>query len=488
MPSLRKLFRRGFLLFFVIIAVGTVSAVIIRTRSRPTTYHVSRTGSNAGGSSWAEAWNELDQIDWDAIQPGDTILVDGGPTECSYPVKVTDQSNTPHSSSGDDCGMVYQSTLTVSKSGEPGNPITIRLADESGRNGTVRIFGGRSTPLPYCGQLGYVAQSARERGIYICGESYVRIDGLHWSGIMIYGHGLHGIWLHRCDQHDITIRNVEVFDNGVGRAGGPDQQGIYPVGDNLAFERVIVHDNGQDAFQTGYQMAVNNFMLKRSWLYNQRPHPTEEDEPFNYCTHSDGIQIYGGGDLYGLAVEDSIIGPGFAQGLILGDYGDNHDATVHNVTIRNTLIVHHHGASSNAGLLVKYEPDSNSLPTGYEIDHVTVVRDANTCERPEDCPSATWHSMYVHGSGHQVTGSIFVGGTYLEVEGDRAASHNFNWQVEDGSDIATEADPMFVDDEFRGVGRGFADFDFSLQPGSPAYGAGSSISSVAQLLTQPDPD
>src|SRR4051812_16823759 len=80
------------------------------------TYYVSKTGNNANGTSWATAWNELSQINWNVIQPGDTILIDGGASQ-----------------------MVYASTLTVGKSGGAGAPITIRMAPDAGRNGKVVI-------------------------------------------------------------------------------------------------------------------------------------------------------------------------------------------------------------------------------------------------------------------------------------------------------------------------------------------------------------
>ena len=43
-------------------------------------YYVSKLGSNLDGESWASAWNELDQINWQMVQPGDAILIDGGDT------------------------------------------------------------------------------------------------------------------------------------------------------------------------------------------------------------------------------------------------------------------------------------------------------------------------------------------------------------------------------------------------------------------------
>lgn len=44
-----------------------------------TTHYVSSaaTGDNTG-ESWADAWEELDQINWSQVEPSDLILLDGG--------------------------------------------------------------------------------------------------------------------------------------------------------------------------------------------------------------------------------------------------------------------------------------------------------------------------------------------------------------------------------------------------------------------------
>ena len=97
------------------------------------TFYVSKLGNNSDGLSWASAWNELDQIDWSIIQPGHTILIDGGSSE-----------------------MVYTTILAPTASGEAGKPVTIKMAQETGRDGKVVIFGGRATQLPYCGQTNYI--------------------------------------------------------------------------------------------------------------------------------------------------------------------------------------------------------------------------------------------------------------------------------------------------------------------------------------------
>jgi len=41
-------------------------------------WYVSRFSRNQDGKTWATAWNEMDQINWDVIQPGDTIVIGEG--------------------------------------------------------------------------------------------------------------------------------------------------------------------------------------------------------------------------------------------------------------------------------------------------------------------------------------------------------------------------------------------------------------------------
>lgn len=443
----------------------------IRRAKAATVWFVSKNGNNTDGRSWLTAWNELDRINWSIVQSGDTILIDGGGTPCAYPTNVTGNSNTPRSSSGGSCGMIYQSTLTPGKSG-----VSIHLAPESGRNGSIIIFGGRSIPLPYCGQSGYTwdPSSVRQDGINLGSVSQIVIDGTKWSGIIIYGTKNTGINLSNSSS-DITIRNVEIYDNGSVRSdGNPDQQGVEPQGTRITFERAIVHDNGQDAFQSGG--TIQDFTIRQSWLYNQRPHPTQSNEPFNYCRHSDGIQIYAGGEQYGLTIENSIFGPGFMQSLLLGGYSySGGSGAIHNVSLRNTLIVHHHGSSANAGL---YTHEGASSPaTNYMLDRVTIVRD----------PGDQWWNTKIDGSGHKITNSIFYGGYYLKVQGNPTVSNNCYWQLQDQTGIGVNADPMFFDNNFSGVGAGFADFDFTPRS-STCSNKGSSIRTVAQLLGfQPTP-
>src|SRR5205085_1078315 len=121
--------RRPALVVAMLILLAGYAVLPLRTHriyAAGTTYYVSRAGTNGDGLSWTTAWSNLDTINWAVIQPGDTIVIDGGATPCASPY---DFSTTRP---GVSCGMLYNSTLTVGTSGTATAPVTIRLATDSG--------------------------------------------------------------------------------------------------------------------------------------------------------------------------------------------------------------------------------------------------------------------------------------------------------------------------------------------------------------------
>jgi hypothetical protein len=413
---------------------------------KPSIYYVSRSGNNQDGKTWATAWNDLDQIDWNVIKPGDTILLDGGQSQ-----------------------MVYGSTLSVKKSGTPEAPIYIQLSGEPDRNGRAVIFGGRSTPLPYCGQTSYAyqTQGVREDGIYLDGVSWIVIDGLKWRGITIYGNNRDGIRLHH-NPSDISISNVEIYDNGwaskYNNQWEPDGPGVDFTGTNIKFTRMIIHDNGQDAFQSAG--GNHNFTLRQSWLYNLRTNNTGE-KTFNWCQHSDGIQIYDGGTQSGFFIEESIFGPGFMQGVILGQSttSTGQSATINNVTFRNDVF-----SKAERNNMMGY-PTIHSQ--GWVIDHVTIYS--------PKISGTTVSSIFLEGSGHTVTNTIVHSGNIYLPDGLAYKSGNCPWSTT-GYSLGTPTNPLFISISTNPLSLD----NYALKPGSPCVGKGSSITSVDQLLHLPN--
>jgi hypothetical protein len=417
------------------------------------TFYVSKLGNNGDGFSWETAWNELDQIDWSIIQPGHTILIDGGSTE-----------------------MVYTTTLEPTASGTPGQPVTIKLAEEAGRDGKVIIFGGRSTPLPYCGQTEYVNQTnnVRKYGIELNDVSWLVVDGTKWRGITIYGHSRNGMRYY-FNTSNITTRYVEIYDNGWADLDNgewqPDSAGVRIGGPYHLFERVIIHDNGHDAIQSATGSVDNknnnnlgNLTIRQSWLYNGRPHPTEP-RSFNYCGHADGLQIYNGGIVSNITFEESIIGPGLTNGVILGQTltESGAQAVVNNVTFSNVLFMK---ADDNS--ILAY---TGTSPTGWTLDYVTA-----------DCSITSGHCVRLPGSNNAVTNSIFVGSRLRFTDGLDIDSNNCRWNTTD-FELGIEANPQFVSVDDSDP---FSLDDYTLSDGSPCSGRGSSITSVTQLLSLTD--
>jgi hypothetical protein len=64
------------IIFLAILSLGILG---LAKSSWGTDWYVKKgaTGSN-NGTSWADAWNEMDQIDWLPVNPGDTIWLAGG--------------------------------------------------------------------------------------------------------------------------------------------------------------------------------------------------------------------------------------------------------------------------------------------------------------------------------------------------------------------------------------------------------------------------
>jgi len=159
---------------------STTTTSTTTTTAPPTTsaWYVSKSAPAGGdGKSWATAWNELNAINWSVVQSGGTIYLDGGATSCGSNY----QFNTTRP--GVSCGMMYTTTLTPARSG-----VTIRRSTEAGHNGTVVLYGGRPTALPYCHQSSYSPGGTGAAALVNIGAvSGITLDGVTRSGIMGYG-------------------------------------------------------------------------------------------------------------------------------------------------------------------------------------------------------------------------------------------------------------------------------------------------------------
>jgi hypothetical protein len=456
------------------VAIFFFFATVIQANAA--TFYVSKSGNNQNGQSWGSAWNELNQINWSAVNPGDTIFLDGGASS-----------------------MTYTTTLAPSKSGTSGNPITIRLSSEAERNGRAIIHGGRQAPLPECGQRTYNPYANESQvnqlreGIKFENVSYVVVDGGKWEGIEITRNE-NGVRYYDNTSHT-TLRNLRIHDNGsvfqdndgsVSDLWYSSSPGIRVEGTHHTFERLHIHDNGQDNIQSGGGLQqLTHLTIKESWLHNQRVHsgidngPSGDsgdelgapqkgpsyngfDESFNWCTHSDAVQVFdsGSSNASNFLFENTIFGPGHTNTLILGDTSGG-GATITDLTMRNVLIVK--GADNNIN-----GKDGPSNHRNWNLQNITVYS-----------PNTKSNGIRLFGNNHHISNTIFQGANAFFESNLATDTGNCVYDMSGDSFGSINDEPLFTSVS----SDPFSLDDYSLRAGSPCAGKGSSLTSVSQLLS-----
>jgi len=119
--------------------------------------------ANGNGQSWNTAWKSFTNIQWSFINPGDTLYISGGTTSKNY-----------------------NEQLEIAKSGSAGNPITIKIGQETGHNGLVIINRGGVVNTS-----GIIINA--QHHIVISGQyaddstPRLRVTGTYYSGLEISG-------------------------------------------------------------------------------------------------------------------------------------------------------------------------------------------------------------------------------------------------------------------------------------------------------------
>jgi hypothetical protein len=458
---------------------GLAAATAV-AQSTVNVWYVSPGGNNTTGNSWATAWADTADIEWGSVSAGDYIYLDGGTTTSTVsPYDFNSGSPQP----GVNVGQNY-SPFTVSTSG-----VNILRSRASGHNGTVVIFGGRDTPLPYAGQASYSPTGPNPTGatlgIDCSGVTGVTIDGQDRSGIIICG--CQGGLKPGTDGGN-TFRNLELFDNGyptttnftngTGLPGGgtynSDGDNILLAGGNT-FDRCLVHDGGQDEFHSdasGTASDASGTVIKNCWMGAMRASPFYNWEPFNDLqaagwggtggtTHADCVQIFYPADtMSGMTVDHCVFGPGTNQGLFPADPN-----SFNNVTVSNCLFL---GAVSNQISVV--EPAS-----GWVIENCTIFG-------PVD-------AYVITGNGNSVMTNVIKEGGTCSSTGMTwtGSSGNVWWQGTALPSGAVNANPAFVNAPATGTNPPLATlFTANLTPTGTYAGYGSPIGSVAALLSYID--
>ncbi len=159
---------------------------------------------NNDGSSWQNAWNSLNSINWNQVNSGDVIYVSTG---------------------------VYYETLNI-----PGGTsgVTIRKGIDSGHNGTVVIDGqqsrgsciimdGSNNPIDSITLIGFEITGSTGSGIATNAESTGRVSNITMDSLYVHDNMARGIYLNgyynEANNYNFVIKN-SVFKAFAASGGG----------------------------------------------------------------------------------------------------------------------------------------------------------------------------------------------------------------------------------------------------------------------------
>jgi len=309
----------------------------------------------------ASDFNELNAIDWSLIDPGDIVRLKDGDT--------------------------FNTQLTITTvGGTAAAPITI--------TGNATIDGGRTAPMPVCGQANWTEPTGMlTQGIFV-NQPWIVIDGL-----TIQNTGGYGIRMEP-NAANVTIRNNTIRNTGridpTDWFGGAEPNGasIWLSGANPIIEGNQLIDPGEDGIQTRFgNNNLSNPIIRNNAIYNTYNAPNGQN--FNWCKHADGIHFYAGGNISPVTIEGNWI-VNVTNGLILGQTPTGTDvANVSNVTIEHNYI-----GTCHDNAVLSYGGTTN---TNWHLI-------ANTFECPTLAgPNGNSVLIQLQGSSNELTDNIFIG-------------------------------------------------------------------------------
>jgi hypothetical protein len=199
-------------------------------------FYVSKSGNNSTGASWAAAWNELNQISWSAINPGDTVKIAGG---------------------------TYTSALTLSKAGTSAARIRVIRATDAGHDGKVTLTGSMTISQPMSASVGVLVT-----------QPYITVDGIDKNNFEFYAPGVMYILVNVNNVSDyFEIRNAFFRNTPDGACW---MRCVYVANGSLNIDRceffrsqcqedIISYKTGYDAASQGSKLKIQNSIL-RDWV------------------------------------------------------------------------------------------------------------------------------------------------------------------------------------------------------------------------------
>lgn len=217
----------------------TASICMFQSEAQARAFYVSPTGDGTDGLNWKKAWKDPAQINWNNVNPGDQIVLDGGTS-----------------------GITYNTGFSVSKSGTQGAPIVIRQAVQSGRNGRILLYGGGDKPNGHLNGI--------DTGVNISG-SFVHFVAARRGGIKLASYKGTCINFDPSAKNS-TVRNLEIEN----RVTIPPYAAITCSGVQFAgYNNQVIDCDFRNCFTAAKEVApagANNRFIFRECTFGSTQH------------------------------------------------------------------------------------------------------------------------------------------------------------------------------------------------------------------------
>ncbi len=427
--------------------LATASVCLSEDAADARAFYISPAGNGSDGLSWKQAWKDPAQINWNNINPGDQIVLDGGAT-----------------------GITYETGFTIDKSGAQGAPIIIRQSNQAGRNGRITLYGGGDKTNGYLNGI--------DTGINIRG-SFVHIVGARRGGIKLVSYKGTCINIDPAVKNT-SLRNLEIENRvSIPPYGAITCSGIQFAGYN---NQIIDCDfrNCSTAARETAPAGANNRVVFRECTFGSTQH-------FGGFTRGCGTAILSAppqapAHQTEIFSHRCIFGPYIASGIIM------HSGKLR---VSDSLFL---GAST---YMVNAEPQFSNT-TDVRINQSTFITPFYPVVLSPTNPFPPKIGMLgfpisSNGVGtFKVANSIFYGGT-IRVPADLKvnAGGNFQYRVAGHTSALSSVlqDPQLTDgaainampDDY--IPYQLSTLNYAPVPTSPAYGKGSRLTSVSALCS-----
>lgn len=427
-----------------------VQAATGGSATTPKTYYVSSaTPYNAtnDGSSWQKAWTNTQQINWSAVQPGDTITLDGGTW-----------------------GLYYSGTLTIGKSGTFSQPIKIVTSQEAGHNGIVVINGSTAAAPSYIG-----IDFGSNQYVQVEGRKIVQ-GGFPAKSLKVWGFSNYGVKIGPTSYNDI-LRNVDISGNGYNFTNVSNPCGLLVQGRSPKIENCHINNNKVNVIVEsaygGYgptfrKCSIFNYPVAASASYPGAP-PVQ----FSWA-ETDGVKVkdtYRGGFSW-FYFYDCVFGPGLGTGI---EFGQKNGGMYSN----NCLFIN----PKNAAI----KKVATTLPDYY---YSILSLSNNTMFLTPLNRDGMGHSNLDFTTGQDSTyNSVIWGGTVKVIGTKTLGFGNFQNKTTGNTVVLSpsQQDPGFETDVSCINANDWEKLfysDFKLRAGAPATGKGARVTSFLQGLNQ----